>query len=585
MADNASVSSRPAVGEDLSDPISMEVFSNRLLSITEDMGNTLIRSSFSTNIKERRDCSVGLFDAAGRCIAQASHMPMHLGSLLGSVQALLARKTNAQMKEGDAFICNDVYLANGTHQPDITIVTPVFWKGEVVAFTANVGHHSDVGGPVPGSIAGTLRTIFEEGLRIPVIRIKRAGAIDEDLLYMIAHNTREPDDRALDLRVQIGTNERGNEMVHQLIRQMGLDAVRRSIDDLLAYTKRRLLNRIRELKDGDYSFTRYMDDDGLGGDLIPICATVRVRGEKLTVDFTGSGPQARGAMSVPPSALQATTYYAVKTMLDPDLAPNSGLFEAIEVFSPEGTITNPKFPGAVGARSITANKVAGAILGAFIGLVPKERAMASSHDSVPAIVFSGQRRDGRGAYVYLETLGGGSGGRYDRDGMDGIHVHISNSSNLPAEALEHEYDLMVREYALVEDSCGAGIYRGGCGLAREIEAIADGIVFSVRSDSHIVPAPGIFGGLEGATARLIRNKGKPDEQLLGSKTNSVELKKGETMRIETGGAGGYGLPAERPLRLLAADVRGGKVSRVAAERDYGVERVRLALGEEAAAAE
>ena len=583
MSTTPHASAAPKRDAGLFDPIAMAVFSNRLLSITEDMGNTLIRSSFSTNIKERRDCSVGLFDGRGRCMAQASHIPMHLGSLLGSVQALLTRKTVDQMAEGDAFICNDVYLANGTHQPDITVVTPVFWEGVVVAFTANVGHHADVGGPVPGSVAGTSRSIFEEGLRIPVIRIARAGEVDEDLLYMIAHNTREPEDRALDIRVQIATNDRGAAMVQQLIRQMGLDGMQRSVDDLLTYTKRRLLNRIHELKDGDYSFTRYLADDGLGGDRLPIHATVRVRGEKLTVDFTGSGPQARGAMSVPASALQATTYYAVKTMLDPDLPPNSGLFEAIEVFSPPGTITNPSFPGAVGARSITANKVAGAILGAFIGLVPKQRAMASSHDSVPTIVFSGQRHDGRGTYVYLETLGGGSGARYDRDGMDGIHVHVTNTSNLPAEALEHEYDLLVREYAYVEDSGGAGTYRGGCGLAREIEAMRDGIVFSVRSDSHIVAAPGIFGGCDGATARLIRNKGRADEQQLGSKVSHIELQQGETMRIETGGAGGFGPPRDRPLALLAADIRGGMVSRAAAERDYGSDLVRQALGEDASA--
>ena len=559
------------------DPIAMEVFSNRLLSITEDMGNILIRSSFSTNIKERRDCSVGLFDGRGRCICQASHMPMHLGSLLGSTKAVLERYSIDDMKEGDAFICNDVYLANGTHQPDVSVVTPIFWDGVVRFFTANVGHHSDVGGTVPGSISGTSRTIFEEGIRIPVIRIARAGEIDVDLMNLLVNNTREPEDRELDFRVQVATNERGGAMLHGLVRQMGIGAVESAIEDILAYTRRRLLNRIAELKDGDYSFTRYMDDDGMGGDLVSIHATVRVRGEELTIDFTGSSPQARGAMSLPDSALCATSYYAVKTVLDPDLLPNSGLFDAIKVYSPEGTITNPSFPGAVGARSITANKVAGAILGAFQGLVPKERVMASSHDSVPAIVFSGQRRDGRGTYVYLETLGGGNGARFDRDGMDGIHVHISNTSNLPAEALEHEYNLLVDEYAFVEDSGAAGRYRGGCGLARQIRVLEDGIIFSVRSDSHIVTAPGVFGGCDGHTARLIQNHGRSDEQLLGSKVAHIEMKAGESMRIETGGGGGYGSPQERPLPLLAADVYGGKMSRSTAERDYGAEMVRAAL--------
>ena len=517
------------------DPIAMEVFSNRLLSITEDMGNILIRSSFSTNIKERRDCSVGLFDGRGRCICQASHMPMHLGSLLGSTRAVLERYSIDDMVEGDAFICNDVYLANGTHQPDVSVVTPIFWDGVVQFFTATVGHHSDVGG--------------------------------------------EPEDRDLDFRVQVATNERGGAMLHGLVRQMGMTAVANAIEDILAYTRRRLLNRIAELKDGDYSFIRYMDDDGLGGDMVAIHATIQVRGEDLTIDFTGSSPQARGAMSLPDSALCATSYYVVKTVLDPELLPNSGLFDAIKVTSPIGTITNPRFPGAVGARSITANKVAGAILGAFQGLVSKERVMASSHDSVPAMVFSGQRRDGRGTYVYLETLGGGNGARFDSDGMDGIHVHVSNTSNLPAEALEHEYDLLVDEYAYVEDSGGAGHHRGGCGLARQIRVLEDGIIFSVRSDSHIVTAPGVFGGYDGHTARLVQNHGRPDEQLLGSKVAHIEMKAGESMRIETGGGGGYGPPGERPLPLLAVDVRGGKMSRPSAERDYGAKMVQAALDE------
>ena len=235
----------------LADPIAMEVFSNRLLSITEDMGSTLIRSSFSTNIKERKDCSVGLFDAAGRLIAQASHIPLHLGSLLGSVQAVLARHDVARMRDGDAFVLNDPYLAGGTHMPDISIVTPVFIDGAVRAFAANVGHHSDVGGPVPGSISGRARSIFEEGLRLPVIRLVRGGALDEDLLALIAHNSRDPDERSLDLRVQVATNARGVTLMRELVGRMGLAAVTEAVDDLLAYTARRLRNRIRDMADGE----------------------------------------------------------------------------------------------------------------------------------------------------------------------------------------------------------------------------------------------------------------------------------------------------------------------------------------------
>ena len=569
-------------GERIHDPIAMEVFNNRLLSVTEDMGNILIRSSFSTNIKERRDCSVGLFDARGRCACQASHVPMHLGSLLGSTRAVLERYAVDEMLEGDAFICNDVYLAGGTHQPDVTVVTPVFWDGRARFFCANVGHHSDVGGRVPGSISGTNRTIFEEGIRIPAIRIVRGGELDEDLMHLLVHNTREPEDRELDFRVQIATNERGKAMLVDLIQRSGLAAVERSVDDVIAHTRRRLRNRIAALEDGDYSCTRYLDDDGFEGDPVPLHATLRIRGEDLTIDMTGSGPQGRGGMNLPGNALHAAAYFAVKTALDPDLMPNSGLFDAITVTAPAGTITNPSFPAAVGARSITANKVAGAMLGAFYTLLPPERVFAGGHESVPAIVFSGERPGGRGTYVYLETIGGGVGACHDHDGMDAVQMHTSNTSNLPAEALEHEYDLMIDEYAMVEDSGGAGRFRGGLGLARQVRALRDGIVFTARSDGHVIAPPGVFDGCDGARARLIKNHGTPAAEDLHSKASYIELKAGESIRMETAGGAGYGRPADRDLDRLAADIRGGKVSRAAAERDYGVHRVAAALREAAA---
>ena len=524
----------------LFDPIAMEVFSNRLLSITEDMNNTLVRSSFSTNIKERRDCSVALFDGGGRLIAQGTQIPLHLGSLNGGVAAVMKACTVHDMRDGDVFLCNDPYLANGTHLPDITAVTPVFCEGRVEFFAACIGHHSDVGGSVPGSIAGGSRSIFDEGIRLPVIRIVRAGELDLGLLNLIANNTRDPEERSLDLRVQIATNQRGADAARELVRHLGLEAVRQSIEDVIAYTRRRIRNRIAELSDGTYSFTNYLDDDGMGGAPVPISVTVRVAGDRLEVDFTGSGPQARGAMNVPINALQACVYYAVKALLDPELMPNAGLFDAVEIVAPPGTITNPHPPAAVGARSITCQKVAGAIFGAFRGVLPPERVMASGNDVVPAIVFSGELTRRQGYYVYLETLGGGSGARADGDGMDAVHVHMTNTSNLPAEALENEYPLMVDEYALVEDSGGAGTHRGGLAIARQIRALVPGTIFSVRSDSHTVGvATGVFGGLDGRRARLVRNPGRPDAEELFSKVARVEMQAGDSMRIETPGGGGY----------------------------------------------
>ncbi|OYW10293.1 MAG: 5-oxoprolinase [Rhodospirillales bacterium 12-71-4] len=570
----------PASPAAAADPVAMEVFANRLLSITEEMGHILIRASFSTNIKERKDCSVGMFDAGGRCIAQAAHMPLHLGSLLGAVRSVLEHTPASAMRPGEAFICNDVFLARGTHQPDITIVTPVFCDGRVAFFAVNTGHHSDVGGPYPGSMSQTARSIFEEGLRIPVMRICREGVLDEDLLAMIAHNSREPVERTLDLRAQVAVNIRGGELMLRLVAADGLAPVERAIADLLAYTTRRLRARIADLPDGDYAGERWMDSDGLpGGDPIRLCATVRKRGEDLLLDFAGSAPQARGAMNVAGVALEATCYYAVKALLDPDLPANSGLFEAVRISAPEGSILNPRFPAATAVRAITCNRAAGAIFDAMSQVVAPERNMAGSHDSVPLLLVSGQRRaaGSTGTYVYLETLAGGIGARRGADGADATQVHTVNSSNLPAEALEIEYPLLVEDYALVPDSGGAGRWRGGLSLARQISSRVDGSLITARGEGYVTAAPGFEGGHAGGLARLRHNPGTPAEKPLPTATTALPMAAGDAVRIETPGGGGFGDPALRAPEAIAADILDGKVTRGAAERDYGISAVAAAL--------
>ena len=348
--------------------------------------------------------------------------------------------------------------------------------------------------------------------------------IATNAMALIAHNTRDPEERTLDLKVQIAANDRGARLARDLVRRMGWDAVERAIDDLLAYTARRLRNRIAAMADGEGAATAWLDEDGLGGDPVPIRAAVRVSGERLGIDFAGTGPETRGALNVPDSALKASVYYAVKALLGPDLPPNSGMLDAIDISAPLGTLASPRFPAAVGARSITCNKIARALFGAFAPLLPADRAQAASHDVVPAIIFSGPRRDGSGEFVYLETMGGGMGARRDADGMDAIHVHLTNTSNLPAEALENEYPLMVDEYALVPDSGGAGQFRGGLGLARQIRALVPGTIFSVRSDSHTVGIPsGVFGGGDGRRAKLIRNYGGADQEELFSKIGRAHV--------------------------------------------------------------
>jgi N-methylhydantoinase B len=567
----------------IADAIQMEVFSNRLLAIAEDMGSILIRSSFSSNIKERRDCSTALFDAKGRLITQADHIPIHLGAMIGAVEAMLKRYPLEAMQKGDAYIANDPYLAGGSHLPDISIITPVHHDGEVRFFCGNIAHHADVGGKTPGSTSGTSRSIFEEGIRLPIIRIARSGEIDEDLLELIAHNTRDPEERLLDLRTQIGTNVRGGAMLVQLIERMGWPAVEQAVEDILTYTRRRLRNRVAALPDGVYRFERAMDDDGFPGEPVPIVCTATIAGDSLSFDFDGSGPQARGAINLPDSALKASIYYCVKAVLDPGLMPNQGIIDPIFITAPAGTIVNPKAPAAVAGRAVTSNRLCGAVFGALYQAMPEERVMASCNDSTSAVSVSGWHEGRQATYVYPESMGGGAGAFADRDGMDAVHVHTVNSTNLPAEALELEYPLLLEEYCLVPDSGGAGRHRGGMGMARQIRVREDNTTFSARSDAHIIPAPGVAGGKSSNVTRILRNPGTPGEEALHSKASGLILNKGETLRVETLGGGGFGAPSERPLSALAQDLREEKITKAAAERDYGAARVReaLALGETA----
>ena len=578
------MSVQPDIDAPLADPIHLEVFSNRIVGIIEEMGARLVRAAFSANIKERRDCSVALFDARGRLVAQAAHIPMHLGSLLGGVLATIAAHPPEKMRPGDAFVCNDAYLAGGTHLPDISVITPIFAPGLEDSgprfFAANLGHHADVGGAVPGSISPDAASIFEEGIRIPPTRFVVGGVLEEGVLGLIAHNTREPESRVLDLKGQIATNEVGVAQVCALITRMGIDQMEQAVADLLSYTTRRLRNKIAELPDGVYAYATYMDNDGVAGDKVPICAEITVSGDHARFDFKGTGPQSRGAFNVMPSGVMATVAYAIKALLDPELPPNSGLFDAIELVVPEGSILNPAYPAAVGARTTTCQKLAGAIFGALAEVLPQEKVMASSHDVLAAMTLSGPLSQGQndGAYVYLETIGGGNGARALGDGMDGAHAHITNSLNMPIEAVENEYPLLVEEYALIADSGGAGRYRGGMGIARTIRVIAPGTTFSSRSDSFITAAEGAAGGKDGSHCRVLRNEHTSAAEILDPKQRLLAVDVGETLRMETPGGAGYGPPSDRHSADLARDLADGKVTETAARRDYGDALTEAALG-------
>jgi len=552
------------------DPITVEVIGNALLATAESMGATLIKSAFSPNIKERRDCSTALFDSCGVTIAQAEHIPLHLGSLIGVVNTILQQYSTEEIMEGDVFVANDPYVGGGTHLPDVTVISPFFYEGTLTAFAGNIAHHSDIGGRVPGGIAGDSRSIYEEGIRIPPLRIIEKGKLREDVLNFIILNCHIPDQRRLDFQGQFATNQVALRRLTEICDTYGRQVFLSSLEELLHYGERKLRAGVAKVPDGEYSFTDYLDDDGISREKIPIAVTVRVRGENLEVDFTGSGDQVEGAVNVVESALSATVFYAIKAVIDPGIPPNGGFHRAVKIVAPTGTIVNPSEPAAVGARTDTCQHICGAIFGAFSKALP-DTIIAGSNDASTSIVLSGinQWRENR-RYIYVEALGGGMGARPHKDGLNGVQVHITNTSNLPVESLETEYPLLVERYELIDGSGGAGRFRGGMGIRRSLRLLSREADFSSHGDRHTIPPWGLFGGQEGRPGKFILNPGTAGERIIPSKTSALKLRENDLFVAETPGGGGYGNPSERDPQLVLRDYLEGRILEKEVEAIYKV---------------
>ncbi len=529
------------------DIITAKVIGNRLKTIAELMGEVLVRSAFSANIKERKDCSTAIFDAKGRLVAQAEHIPLHLGSMLGIVKEILKR-FNEDINPGDVFIANDPY-SGGTHLPDVTVISPFFKDNKLFNFAANIAHHSDIGGARPGGIAGDAKSIYEEGLRIPPIKLVKDGKTDQSLLNFIVKNCRIPWERCTDLKAQVATNKVGIRYLDELYLKYSVKVIENSIEKLLFYTEKRLRSRIEEIPDGKYFFEDKLDDDGVSDKPIPIRVCIKVSGKNLEIDFSGTGCQSRGAINVVRSALLATIYYVIKAFLDPELPANEGLERVLSIKAPLGSIVNPKEPSAVGARTDTCQRIAGTLIGAFNKAMPG-KAVSGSNDASTAIVLSKEDK-----FVYVEAVGGGSGASESGDGLDGVQVHITNTSNLPIEVLETEFPIRVLSYELIPNSGGMGKYRGGLGIRREIKILENNVIFSSHADRHKFLPWGWNGGESGKTGKFLIN-GKP----VPSKCSNITLKKGDTVIIRTPGGGGFGNAGDRPKEFIERDIRDGKVS-------------------------
>jgi N-methylhydantoinase B len=538
------------------DSITAEVVSRHLLSISEEMAATLIRTSFSPNIKERADCSTAVFDRRGRVIAQAQRVPIHLGSMIGAIDAVTQRYKADDIKPGDMFVANDPYSGGGSHLPDINIIAPVFWRGEIVAYVANIAHHADVGGMVAGSEAAVCRSIFQEGIRIPPVRIMSAGTINRDVLDIILLNSRTPDERNGDLQAQFASNVTGIRGVQALFDRYG-ETTQPAIDAYLTFTRRRFEIAIGKIKPGTYRVEDYLDGDA-EGETARISLALTVEANRLVLDFTGTAPQLSWARNIPNQALIATIYTVAKSLLDPDVPANAGYFGTMEIIAPQGSLVQPVAPAPVGCRSISCGVLGDAIALALSQAMP-ERALAGSGPHHLA-VFAGPELHGSGYFVNYETVAGGMGARPYRDGIDGVRVHASGAANLPVEALEHAYPLRLERYALRDGSGGAGKYRGGAGVIRDYRSLTNGITASLSSERQHVQAPGLEGGENGEAGCFVLNPGTPQERVLASAEAEVPMPRGTVLSIRTPGGGGYGHAMARDPQSVAKDRREDRTS-------------------------
>ena len=550
------------------DAITAEVIAHRLRAASEEMMATLVKTSYSPNIKERRDCSTGIFDAQGRLLALTAIAPLHLSSLIGTIENVIARFPKEKLRPGEAFLVNDPYNGGGSHLPDITITGPVFHEGRLVAFVANIAHHSDVGGKVPGSESSDCTSIFQEGIRLPPVRILDNDQVCEDVLNIILLNSRTPREREGDLKAQIATNIVGCRRVQEIFERFGMETTLAGIEAWLDYGEARARAGIRALPDGSYENEDTIDHDGIVPRMIPARVKVTVDGERLIFDFTGSGEQMAGSRNMVWNAALAGVYYAVKALIDPDLPPNAGYFRAIEVIAPPGTIFNAQSPAAVGDRGSTGNVIGDVIFGAFAKAVP-ERVMAGC-GPLHGLTFSGVDPRRGEYFVNYETYAGASGAQHDQDGKDAVRVHVSGAANLPVEAAEHEFPLTILRYELIPDSGGPGRFRGGLGTLREVVSWAENGRLVGRGLRQVVGAPGLDGGGTGRTGRFLMDAATKDETRLDANFSDLPIESGHTIRIETPAGAGFGKPFTREPAHVLADVISGKVSPAAAREAYGV---------------
>ncbi|NIL96816.1 MAG: hydantoinase B/oxoprolinase family protein [Planctomycetales bacterium] len=551
------------------DPVTLEIMRNRWRAVAEEMCAALVRASYSTNIKDRRDCSAAVALINGEVLAQAEiGTPLHLGIMPGVLRSVLKEFPVNRMQPGAMYITNLPYPEGPGHLPDVSMVSVIYQNSQPVALAATTAHHVDMGGYSPGSMPFGVTEIYQEGLQIPPTPIIRDGRVDEVLLRLINQNVRTQSEVRGDLLAQYAAAKIAEQRVADLFRREDPAELTRYMHAVLDHAERCMRAGIREIPDGVYPFEDYLDDDGVTDEPVKIAVTVTIEDDELTADFSGSSPQVAGPLNARLSAACAAVYFTCKAVIDPELPTSAGAYRPIHVHAPEGSVLQANFPAAIGnANILTDQRVVDVMLGALYQAVP-DRVCAACSGEMNLVNLGGFDPRSGHYFNYVETYGGGQGAMNDQDGQDGIHTHLTNTRNAPVEVIERTYPLEVVRYGLVPDTEGAGQFRGGCGMQRVLRCLAPRITITVGADRRKFTPWGLAGGGNAAGSHLLLQSADGAKRELPTKVVAV-LNAGDEIAIQTPGGGGWGDPARRSTASVAADVAHGLVSPQRAKEIYG----------------
>jgi N-methylhydantoinase B len=545
----------------------MQVIRYALEQIADEMGYTLVRTGRSTIITEIKDISCVVTDAKGQTVAQAHHTPSLLAGFEITMRELVKTYRPENLEAGDVIVTNDPYRGC-QHIMDLYAIAPAFHDGELVGFVGNITHHTDLGGVAAGGVAGGIREIYLEGLRLPMVKLVKRGVEDREIFGIIANQIRVPDKTLGDIRAQISSIMVGVDRVDRLFRKYGKATVQTACVDLLDYSERRMRQGLQNIPTGVYFGEDYIDDDGISDRPIRVAVKLTIDGGRAVVDLTASDPQAEGNTNSTIANTYAAAYYVMIAVVDPEMPPNSGCYRPIEVLTKPGTIVDPLPPGAVAARTNCSQKIVEAMLRALAPAVPG-RVPAGGHAQITTCAFGGCDPETKERFVFTDIQGGGNGGRPNSDGSDGQDSHLPRFMNTPVEAVEQRFPIRIERYELVPDSGGAGKFRGSLALRRDIRVLTGPVSFARYADRHTIAPQGLFGGHAGTTGRFDLNPDTNHARVLRSKGLDT-LQANDLIRLTLPGAGGYRDPKERSLDALDRDLMDGKVTPAAAEREYSV---------------